>query len=225
MNIAEEVIDWLYREQLQVDDEWAVRTPTGFTWWADQNAQRIEIIGQETAPDGEVAYLIGVRTEMVTGLELTDAALHTINEGPMRCAALAGPVYDPETTTLSLCSLARVYDGMDDWMRIAISSAAVLQLAECRLLGPNLATELGIQPAVSAHLDSGIRGEPDEMVNAAMVFVGEGKGPCNWPAQEFVDAVAHYMQQPPSLGASTGGLGLTVEFPYGDKSSLCQVIG
>ena len=34
-------------------DEWAVRTPTGFTWWADQNAQTIEILGEEVGPEGE----------------------------------------------------------------------------------------------------------------------------------------------------------------------------
>lgn len=34
-----------------------------------------------------------------------------------------------------------------------------------------------------------------------------------------------YMQRPPSIGGSGGGLGFTVEFPYGDQSSLCQAMG
>jgi hypothetical protein len=33
------------------------------------------------------------------------------------------------------------------------------------------------------------------------------------------------MMQPPSIGATNGGLGFTVEFPFGDESSLCQVMG
>ena len=54
-NAAEQIIDWLYREQLQVDEQWSVRTERGFTWWAYENAQTIEIVGEETAPDGLVA--------------------------------------------------------------------------------------------------------------------------------------------------------------------------
>jgi hypothetical protein len=58
MNVGEQVVDWLYSTQLQVDDEWSIRTPTGFTWWAAENAQTIEIVGEETAPDGETGYLV-----------------------------------------------------------------------------------------------------------------------------------------------------------------------
>ena len=47
MNAGEETIDWLYRENLKVDEEWSIKLPEGFIWWADQNAQRIEIIGEE----------------------------------------------------------------------------------------------------------------------------------------------------------------------------------
>ena len=38
VNAAERTIGWLYREQLQIDETWSVRTATGFTWWTDQNA-------------------------------------------------------------------------------------------------------------------------------------------------------------------------------------------
>ena len=54
-NAGEQTIDWLYREQLQVDAEWSVRDRTGFTWWADQNAQTVEIVGGETGPEGRPA--------------------------------------------------------------------------------------------------------------------------------------------------------------------------
>ena len=88
MNVGEQTIDWLYREQLQVDEQWSIRTPTGFAWWADQNAQTIEILGEETGPDGESGYLIGIRTELLHDVDLSDAALTELNDGPMRFAAL-----------------------------------------------------------------------------------------------------------------------------------------
>jgi hypothetical protein len=225
VNAGEQTIDWLYREQLQVDDRWAVRTERGFTWWADRNAQTIEILGEETGPDGETGYLIGVRTDMLTGLELSEAALGDLNEGPMRCAALSGPVYDAQTGTLSLCSLARVHEEIAPWMAVVIGSAAVTQIAEARVLGAGLATSVGAQPARSDHPQHGRRPEPDEMVYAVSVFVDAGKAPCQWPAEQFDAAVRDFMGQPPSIMASAGGQGFTVEFPYGTNSSLCQVIG
>lgn len=225
MNAGEQTLDWLYREQLQVDDRWAVRTERGFTWWADRNAQTVEIIGEETSRDGDTGYLIAVRTEMLADLDLTSAALGELNEGPMRCAALSGPVYDAATRTLSLCSLARVHDEVAPWMSAVIGSAAVTQIAEARVLGPDLATGVGAQPALSSHPRHGPRPEPDDMVYAVGVFVGEGKAPCQWPTAHFEAAVDDFMRQPPSIMASGGGQGFTVEFPYGAKTSLCQVIG
>lgn len=224
VNVAEQIIDWLYAEQLQIDDEWSVRTGQGFTWWPDQNAQTIEIAGEQTGPDGRPGYLISVRTEMVADLDLSADALLALNEGPMRTAAMAGPVYDPEARTLSLCSLARVHEEIAGWMGVLLSSAAVMQIAEARLLGPDLAAALGARPAVSAHPRSGLRGVPDEMLFASQVFVAEGRQPCQWPESAFTEAVA-YMMRPPSVGASSGGQGFTVEFPFGSRSSLCQVIG
>ena len=43
-NIAEEIIDWLCTEQLRIDEQWSHLLPTGFTWWADQYAQTVEIV-------------------------------------------------------------------------------------------------------------------------------------------------------------------------------------
>ncbi|MGV0991002.1 MAG: hypothetical protein ACOYB7_02000 [Mycobacterium sp.] len=225
MNLGEQTIDWLYNVQLQVDDEWAVRTPTGFTWWADQNAQTIEIVSQDTGPDGQAGFTIGVRTEMLVDLDLTDAALAELNEGPMRCAAMDGPVYDAENRTLSLCSLVRVHDEIASWMRILISTAAVLQIAEARLLGPVLADQLGARPAFSGHPENGSRPQPDDMAFTAGVFLDQGKQPCTWPAEEFEESVKQFMLQPPAVSASSGGLGLAVEFPFGDETSLCRLSG
>jgi hypothetical protein len=51
-----------------------------------------------------------------------------------------------------------------------------------------------------------------------------GKLSSSWPPSEFKDAVDKYMNQPPSLLATCGGAGFTVEFPFGNRSSLCQAM-
>lgn len=225
MNIGEQIIEWLYSEQLQVDEQWSVRTDRGFTWWADHNAQTIEILSESAGPDGEVGYLIGVRTDMVSDFDLTETSLAELNAGPMRLASMSGPVYDAETRTLSLRSLGRVYDDNAEWMSVLLGSAAVTQLAEARLLGQALAEAVGAAPAVSGHPQNGLRPEPDEMLFAAQVLVRAGEDPCQWPEEAFTEAVNDFMLQPPAVLASSGGQALTVEFPYGENSSLCQMIG
>jgi len=222
MNTGGQTIEWLYHEQLKINDEWAIRTPKGFTWWADKNAQTIEVIGEETGPNGEIGYLISVRTEFLCNIELTDHSLTAINALLMVFAAMSGPVYDAGKRTLELCSLVRVHPGISPWMNSLLSVAAVMQIAEARIMANEAARVLGAQEAVTGHPERGIRQDPDPMVGVvAGLIVPMGKEPCKWSAKDFQDVVDQYMQQPPALGASADGPGCVAEFPYGEQSSLC----
>ena len=226
MNTGAETIEWLYSEQLKVDPEWSVHTPTGFQWWADKNAQTIEVIGDYDGQDGNTGYLISVRTDFLRSLELNERALTVINTVLMPFSSMAGPVYYPETRTLSLCSLISVHEGIKAWMNPFISVAATLQIGEARIMADMMSEVLGAEPAISGHPENGERPEPDELAEVIATLVApRGKQPCQWPVAEFTSAVKQYMQQPPSLMATDGGLGFTVEFPYGDDSSLCRISG
>ena len=225
MTIGEQTIDWLYKDQLRIDDEWSIRTAKGFTWWADKHAQTVDVIGEEPGPDGDTGYLISVRTDFLRNLELTPEAAVKINALLMPFASMAGPVYDDRTRDLRLCSLVRVHREIGPWMNRLISVAAVLQIAEARIMAPALAKALNAQEAVSGHPQHGVRPMPDEMAEIVTTLIAPvGKEPCKWHPSEFQEAVDQYMQRPPSLLASSGGLGFTVEFPYGeDQSSLFRV--
>jgi hypothetical protein len=222
MNIAEEVIDWLYSEHLQIDEGWSYRLPTGFTWWADDYAQTVEFLGEETGPNGETGYLLCVRTELLRELELTPAALDGISGLPMRCAAMAGPVYDVEARMADLWSMVRVTDDNGDWMRHLLGAAAVMQLAEARLVAPLLAEAAGARPATSEHPESGRRTVPDQMSFAASVLVGSGDEPCAWPEAEFQDVAQ--MDSNSGLARAVGQV-LTADFPFGDQTSACRIAG
>jgi Flp pilus assembly protein protease CpaA len=225
MNAGERTLDWLYNDQLKVDEQWSVRTKDGFTWWAYKNAQRVEILGTEANESGETAYLIGVQTDFLCDLELTDKNLTTINALLMRYPSMAGPVYDAKTKTLRLCSLVRVYEDIRPWMSALISMACVLQISEV-MMGHPLAKTLGAKPAESEHPDNGMRHSPDELTSiVSTLVVPAGQQPCKWTNEEFENAVTEYMQKPPSLLTTSGDLGFTAEFLYGDESSLCQAMG
>ena len=226
MNTGQKTLEWLYREQLKVDEQWSVQAPNAFTWWADKNAQKVELIGTQVNPLGETAYLIGVQTDFLRKLAPTDKTLTAINSILMTGASMAGPVYDEKEQTLKLCSLVRVHEDIRPWMSALLSMACALQISEIRMMGHQLAADLGAELAESGHPQNGMRDTPDELADVVGPFVVPlGRQPCKWAHEEFEEAVNKYMQQPPSLGATNGGLAFTVEFVYGKGSSLCQAIG
>ena len=226
MNTGEKTIEWLYRDQLKVDKKWSVKSANGFTWWADKNAQKIEVIGTEINPDGDAAYLIGVQTDFLRNVVPSDKMLATINTLLMPFASMAGPVYDEKTRSLSLCSMVRTHEEIWGWMSRVFSMACVLQIAEARIMGDTVAKHLGAEAAESGHPQNGLRPAPDELAEAVANLVAPlGREPCKWIEREFETAVEQCMQQQPSLGATSGGLGFTVEFPYGNSTSLFQGMG
>ena len=224
MNAGTRAIDWLYHEQLRVDDEWAERTPRGFRWWADKHAQSIEVIGQAKGPDGKIGYLLSVRTELLRCLELDDRSAAMIHGLLMPFASMSGPVYDSAEKVLSLASLVRTYRDISDWMNPLISVAAVLQIGEARILGTELASVLHAEEAISGPKGRGVRPVPDEMADVISSLIAPlGREASRWRAPEFQRVVDDFLQQPPALRATSGGAGFTVEFPFGERTSLCQV--
>src|SRR5262249_41622220 len=129
MNAGEKTIEWLYRENLRVDEEWSVRAPNGFIWWPDQNAQAVEIIGTEFSDRAEEeTFFLRVKTELLRNLTLDEESLRILNRSLMSLASMSGPVYDAAQGVLSLSSLVRTYESIRGWMSHVISMAAVLQI-------------------------------------------------------------------------------------------------
>lgn len=222
MTCGESVIEWLYSEQLKVDPEWSIRHCKGFTWWAHEYAQTIEIVGEETGPDGETGYLIAVRTDAIRHISDVATAKVEIN-GLAGFATMSGPVLDEDAGAVQLCSLIRVHPAIAQWMQKLISVAAVLQLVEAKSLAEQLVDTLGGEAATSGHPQSGQRSEPDEILDILATLIHPlGSEASYWTDEEFDQVCEGYMQAPPAMMASAGGLGVTVEFPFGQTSSLCQ---
>jgi hypothetical protein len=227
MNTGEKTIEWLYKNQLQVDVDWSVRNERGFTWWPYQHAQRIEITGDVNGPDGATGQCVAIRTEVLRDLDLTDSAAVAINDLVQAGAyTMSGLVYDAATRRLDLCSSVVVHEDIREWMQLIMSLAAVLQIAEAQPMADALVTFCGIgaSVAISGHPANGMRTVPDEMAMIGQsVIVPMGREPCAWAAEEFTDVERRYMQKPPALFSMSDSTGVNVEFPYGDFSSLCQV--
>ena len=176
VNIAEETIDWLREEQLQIDEQWSIcsrpdshggptstRRPLN-SWRGDRPQRRTRIPAGR--PD-RVASRGGSHRDRTGDHQPL----------PMRAASMAGPVYDVSARMLDLWSLVRVTDDNGGWMRYLLAAAAVMQIAEARLLAPTLAEAVGAVPATSAHPESGTRSVPGEMAFAAAAFAASGDQP------------------------------------------------
>jgi hypothetical protein len=224
MDAGTRAIEWLFTGQLKVDRHWAVRSPNGFRWWADKQEQTIEIVGQEEGgPDGAVGYLIRVRTDVLREVVLDEAGLAALNAEVMSFASMAGLVYDEATRSLSLSSLARVWDENESWVNPFLGMASVLQIGEARAMAPQLATRLGAEVAISGHPEHGLRAQPDEMAGVVeSLVVPTGRGPSVWAAEPFEDAVKDFLTAP--LSAAPDGDGFIAEVGFGDVSSRCQVL-
>ena len=224
MNAGESTIEWLYKNSLQVDAQWSIRTERGFTWWPHQHAQTVEITGEAKGPAGAMGSCISVLTEVLREFELTDRTAITINEfAKLENNSMSGLVYDAQTRRLNLCSLVLVHDDMSEWMQPLIGMAAALQGFEAEGVALTLVRHIGAIEALSGHPTNGMRNSPDEMANIAKSLIAPiGETSCAWTGEEFKDAVDQYMQQPPALLAHADRTGFTVEFPYGDVSSLCE---
>ncbi|NCC58342.1 MAG: hypothetical protein EOM17_12025 [Synergistales bacterium] len=108
MYTGRDTIEWLYGKQLQVDDEWSVITENGFTWWAGDHAQTVEVVGEADGPSDERGYYISIRTELLKVRSLDPDALKAVSLTLMPFASMAGPVFDPRRGTLDLCSWTAV---------------------------------------------------------------------------------------------------------------------
>ncbi|MGI5939923.1 MAG: hypothetical protein ACOX8V_04430 [Thermoleophilia bacterium] len=223
MNVGQQTIEWLYTELLRVDDKWSEPTPAGFRWWPDKNIQTIEIIGQSQDSDGDAGHLISIRTELLRSLVLDEGSLTRLNTSLMPLASLSGPVYSPETQTLSLCSLVALHEGILSSMRPLIGMAAVLQASEARTAAARLTQVLEAEEAISGHPTNGIRPEPDELTDIVEGLITPlGKEPSRWQPGEFQQLVDRYTQESLALCATVSGPSITVEFPYTDEPSLLR---
>ena len=218
-------IDWLYEKQLQVDEEWSVRSENGFKWWPGDHAQTVEIVGEADGPSGERGYYISIRTELYKVRSLDADALTAVNSTLMPLVSMAAPVFDPRRGTLDLCSWALVYEAISPWMNIMLSMASAIQIHEVHKLKDNFFA-FGMENAVSGHPQNGIHKEQDEMAGLVPLLIQPaGRKPSRWTADEFQEIVDLFGQKPPVILASAGGPGLSAEFPFGTFSSLCRMAG
>jgi hypothetical protein len=148
-----------------VDPEWATPVDGGFRWWAHRLEQRITVTERPFGDpdDGMTEALLRAETTVLRDVPDQDAAVNLLAGINQRSGTFAFCCRPERRAVVAVSTAAMVgwYEPTFHWF----SHAAMVQLVQAEHWAEGLAAELGAQPAVSAHPDSGPRPEPDEMLD------------------------------------------------------------
>lgn len=204
------LLDSLY-EQLMIDDQWAVRTERGFTWWAYRLAQHVEIGPPEWSVD---RYVCSVRiwTDVVRDVVPNSQPAGVLG-ATNAFSTLSALVWDPSEATITECCTAAVHDEIFEWMSKVLATAAVLQNTAAHSRAHLLAQATGGVPDASNHPSSGERPTMDEILNVPQdVIAREGQKQSHFVGAHFA-RVEEFLRENQFFGSATPD-GLTCEFPF-----------
>jgi hypothetical protein len=211
------LVDSLY-EQLQIDDEWAVRRERGFTWWSYRLAQHVEVSPPVWSGDRHVCA-VRIWTEIVRDVDTATgpaAVLGRLNA----YALLSALVWDEADASITEWSTAVVHDENVDWLSKVLATAAVWQNSSAHSRAHPLATLSGGMPAVSEHPSSGERPEMDGMLGVPdEVVKPQGALPSRFVGAKIA-GVADFLREM-NFAGTADDTGLTCEVPFtGDTPSI-----
>ena len=214
---AARVIDHLF-DRMQIEDDWAVRTADGFTWWGDRQAQRV-YAGPPREVGGIVTRALHIESDLLRDVPMGSETLVRL-AGINRLATLSAYVANPESGRVRLhASVSLTADNLPMARGLALHAMA-LQAADASSEAEPLAEIFGGEVDESAHPASGAREEPDEMLGVVSLYEDRGSGPSPFDADEIAQLV--HLSPRPWLLASNSPEGLQAEFAFGptDKSKL-----
>jgi hypothetical protein len=175
-------------DSLKVEDKFRLDHSRGFTWWAGDHAQSV---WSDLGIFHSMANYFRIHTE----IELLSCDGHSTQcEIPlleaMSDATFSAIIYDQEHDMYKLhCSMYACYDN-EEWLKRVFLGAVGLQICEGHHAAKQLATQLNVSPATSAHRMSGMREHPHPMVEAdERFFKPWGAQPSKWlGTSEWEDA-------------------------------------
>jgi hypothetical protein len=168
------VIDRLAAD-LQIDNEWSLRSERDLTWWAHRLAQHISV-GTPRVALGEATVALRAQTDVVDNVGASDQEVRDILLALNRTAALGAFVWDPDGRRICQTTTAYLHAGNADVARVA-ALAVIVGNWEAHGRADALAALVGGRPAVSAHPLSGERPEADGMLRIGEEIRRHGQEP------------------------------------------------
>jgi hypothetical protein len=213
------LVDYLY-QRMKIDDQWAVRRPRGFTWWAGPLAQHIW--AEDPLDDlGERICRVHVQTDLLSGFDGADHS-YAMLAAQAAFATVAGAVVGEGGVRLG--SSVYVHEQTLAMWKEWLVRAALIQVTTAHIEGETFPPTIGAQAASSSHPASGRRDDYDETLQfIAQIAAPAGRGPSRFIGPDF-DAAERMWGRRLSLLTNAGPTGLTSEFPFRNSTSLFQMM-
>lgn len=175
------LVDYLF-QRMEVEEEWAIRRPRGFTWWARDLAQYIWA-EEPFEEHGTQLCRVHAETDLLGGFDGSPYAWIALGlETPK--ASVSGLVVDDVWVRLAT-SICVESQSLAAWSEV-FAQAAVIQLGEADTAADELKYLSRFWPAVSAHPTSGSRNTfPEAMFQVKRAVVPAGAEASRFVGDEF----------------------------------------
>lgn len=170
-----DAVDALYRGAL-VDEQCAVRSDRGYTWWAGDLAQHVSLGGVRSTPSGDECTL-KVWTDVVADVEPTTNPEQVLGLVNMRELAMNAFVWERESATIKVFCSMSIHEGNAGSAERLIGLPMMLQNYMAHALADRLAYRCGGLRAVSSHPHNAGHADPDDLRAFASMVIDSGKEP------------------------------------------------
>ncbi len=220
-DVGLDVVRFIHK-RMEIDPEWTVWHPRGFTWWGHRLAQHI---WAEPCIDdqGIILSRVHARTDLLDGFTGSDDQYVQLMRLRPVLTSLSGPIRDPrDSARVQTAASVWVHAETKDCLGAVLAQAAIIQGDWADKEVEQLAKAVKARPAYSAHPKSGTRKQRDEILDVpSQLLIPMGQAPSRFQGQEMLDAL-NWLQRPPCVLATGNEAGFCAEFPFGSFTSMLQ---
>ena len=209
-----------YFSLLKIDEKSCLREERGFTWWAEDLAQRVWS-DPPVVLDGTTVWKVHARTDFLEAFDDTDLHLDYLNELTSFASLGGGLIYDPShRDRIQLASCLYASEASLDWAKSFFPSTAATQTAEAHLLARIVPAMTECRAAYSAHPVSGAANR-HLALDVLGPYVREGKNPRLWTPDDIAETAAELEDDGYAVSASDAGL--IVQFSFRGATARGEV--
>lgn len=210
-----------YFSLLKIDEKSCVRESRGFTWWAEDLAQRIWS-DPPVVREGAVSWKIHARTDLLSGFIGTGSNLSFLNELAGFPSLGGGMILDAShSDKVRFAACVNTTEDSFEWAKAFFPSTAATQAGEAHQLAHIAPAMTECSADYGAHPSAGPAERHADVFALLGSHIREGKQPPVWTPEDFDEAVDDLESEPYPVFTSESGL--TAYFPFRDSTALGEM--
>jgi hypothetical protein len=208
-------------QDLEIGQKWSITDERGFTWWGHRLAQKIW--ADPPLEDREIPITrVHAETDFLKYPD-SKAEIDNYLARAMMTASLNGYVVDRSKAPIRLRCNAFIHKENQMWLRELFELAVIMQMVEAETTVENISQMLKLEPDYSCHPQSGLRKEPDDMLNILdQLVIPEGKKSFDRIGEAQFSFVSEFLNNQ-NIFSTASESDLSGYVPFGRDLSLLYV--